>query len=228
MQKVFLFFLFPSILLCQSEFTENNDFGLSAGYTLSRNDVMNSSAFDFVLTFLGVLDVGVQTGSGDTDYKYSSSQISTDANLLYASYCFKRRNNNLVLKISAGYYTAKFDMPYSSNISSSGAIFGLGVYPRFVNTDGFSIRAAIELSYGILSTTSDSYLSRNSDFDNSRSISLGINLAADPTKNFHIIFSPFAAWDLLQTENSSYYGLNSRIFISFEPGETNTDGSVER
>ena len=227
MQKVFLFLLFPAVLFCQSEFTEKDDFGLSAGYTFTQNDVMNSSAFDFVFTTFGVLDIGLQTGSGKSDYKYSSSQISTDANLLYAAYCFKRRNNNLMLKIFAGYYNGKAEIPYNHDISLYGLILGLGAYPRFVNADQISIRAAIELTYGILSTTSDSYYSDDSDFDNSRSISIGINLVADPANNFHIIFSPFAAWDLLQNENSFYYGLNSRIFISFETSETNNDVPIE-
>jgi hypothetical protein len=79
-----------------------------------------------------------------------------------------------------------------------------------------SIRVAIELSYGFLSSSSDSYYSDDSKFDNSRSISLGINWLIDVTKNFHFVLSPFVAKDLMMSENSPYYGLNSRIFISFE------------
>jgi hypothetical protein len=59
MKKVILFFLVSSPLFCQSEFIENNDFGISGGYTYSKNEVSNSSVFDLVLTALGVVDVGI-------------------------------------------------------------------------------------------------------------------------------------------------------------------------
>lgn len=218
MQKVFLLFLIPSALFCQAEFTEDDDLGLSVGYTFAQNDVMNSSAFDFVFTTFGVLDIGFQTGSGKSDYEYSYDRISTSANLVYTAYCVKRRNNNLALKILAGYYNGTAKMPYGSRINSSGLLIGMGVYPRIINANQISLRVAVELSYGFLSTSnSQSYYNANSEFDNSRSISLGLNLLADVAKNFHFVLSPFVTKDLLQNENSIYYGLNSRLFISFEP-----------
>jgi len=216
MKKVILFFLISSSLFCQSEFIENDDFGISGGYTYSKNEVSNSSAFDFVLTAFGAFDIGLQTGSGKLDNQYSSSRYSTSENLVYAAYSVKRRNNNLVLKILSGYYSASLKTDYTSNYNSTGLLLGAGVYPRIINTNQLSIRIAIELSYGILSTSEDGgYFSDDSEFDNSRSISLGINWIVDLTKNFHFVVSPFVAKDLTQSENSIYYGVNGRLLINF-------------
>jgi|WetSurMetagenome_2_1015567.scaffolds.fasta_scaffold31902_4 hypothetical protein len=216
MKKVFLLFLFPSALFCQAEFIENDKFGLSGGYTFANNEAFNSSSFDFVLTTFGDLDIGFEKGSGKLDDEYSPSQISTTATLVYTAYNFKRINNNLVLKVLAGYYMGTAENP-GNRISSSGLLLGLGAYPRVLTAKQFSIRVAIELSYGFLSTSnSQSYYNDDSEFDNSRSISLGLNLVADITKNFHFILSPFAGKDLLRSEDSFYFGLNSRLFISFE------------
>jgi hypothetical protein len=216
MKKVFLLFLFPSALFCQAEFIENDNFGLSGGYTFTGNESYNFSSFDFVLTTFGALDIGFEKGSGKLDDEYSPNQISTDAMLVYTAYNFKRINNNLVLKVLAGYYIGRAEKP-GNRISSSGLLLGLGAYPRLLNANQFSIRVAVELSYGFLSTSnSASYFNDDSEFDNSRSIALGFNLVADVTKNFHFILSPFAAKDFLKSEDSFYFGLNTRLFISFE------------
>ena len=221
MKKVILFFLVPLSVFAQSEFIENDDFGISGGYTYSKNEVSNSSVFDFVFTALGVADVGIQIGSGELENNYSSSPYNTNANLLYAAYSVKRRNNNLIVKILAGYYTGTVKPKYSSGVSSSGLLLGVGFYPRIINANQLSVRFALELSYGFLSTSEDGgYYSYDTEFDNSRSISLGINWIIDLTKNFHIVASPFVAKDLTLSENSVYYGVNGRIFINFT-GEEN-------
>ena len=216
MKKVFLLFLLPSALFCQAEFIENDKFGLSGGYTFSNNEAFNSSSFDFVITTFGVLDIGFEKGSGKLDDEYSPNQISTTAMLVYTAYNFKRINNNMILKVLAGYYLGTAEKS-GNRISSSGLLLGLGAYPRVLTANQFSIRVAIELSYGFLSTSnSQNYFNDDSEFDNSRSIALGLNLVADVTKNFHFILSPFAAKDLLRSEDSFYFGLNTRLFISFE------------
>lgn len=107
MKKVILFILFSSSVFCQSESIENDDFGISGGYTYSKNKVYNSSVIDFVFTALGVADLEIQIGSGELENKYSSSPYNTSSNPLYAAYSIKKRNNNLMVKILAGYYTER-------------------------------------------------------------------------------------------------------------------------
>jgi len=217
-----LFLLFPLTLFCQAEFIENDDFGLSGGYTFAKNEIFYSSSFDFILTAFGTTDIGFQTGSGKLDNQYSSSRYNTSANLVYAAYSVKRRSNNLVLKILAGYYSGSVKSGQSVEYKSSGLLLGLGVYPRVISTHQLSIRIAVELSYGFLSTSSDGgYFSDDPQFDNSRSISMGINWLVDVTKNFHFVLSPFVAKDHMLSDNSIYYGFNSRLLISFEAEDNN-------
>ncbi|MBT8379002.1 MAG: hypothetical protein KJN64_07220 [Ignavibacteria bacterium] len=220
MKIIFLIILFPSFLFSQSEFIENDDFGISGGYTFSKNNISNSSTLDFVFTALGVVDIGFQIGSGKLDNEYSSSSYNSSANLVYAAYNVKRRNNNLVLKILAGYYSGSVKSSQSTEFSSSGLLLGLGVYPRIIKVKQLSMRIALELSYGFLSTSSDGgYFRDDSQFDNSRTISLGINWLVDVTKNFHFVVSPFVSKDLMQSENSFYYGINGRLLLSFEAAD---------
>lgn len=140
------------------------------------------------------------------DNQYSSSPYSTSTNLIYEAYSIKRRSNNLVLKILAGYYYGSIKSGQSVEFKSSGLLLGLGIYPRIINANQLSIRIAVELSYGFLSTSSNGGNFRDdSRFDNSRSISMGITWLVDFTKNFHFVLSPFVAKDLMLSDNSIYY-----------------------
>jgi hypothetical protein len=77
MKKILFPLLFPISLFSQAEFIENDDFGVSGGYTFAKNEIFNSSTFDFVLTAFGTADIGFQTGGGKLDNQYSSSRYNT-------------------------------------------------------------------------------------------------------------------------------------------------------
>jgi hypothetical protein len=208
---LFLLYLISIQAYSQSEFIEDNSFGLGAGFTYARNDIAYSSTLDFAISFLGTADLGFQVGGGEVDYENVSEPVNTSANLVYASYNFKRRNNDLVIKVSAGYFTGSVESGYISDISTSGLLLGLGVYPRFLNSQKFDLRFALDLSYGFLSNDSQS--------DDSRTISLGLSFLIGASENFHIIFTPLISKDLVNSENSIYYGINSRMLISFAANE---------
>ncbi len=215
--KTFFFILqlLPVTIFCQGQFIENNDFGFGAGYSILSNENSSTTSFDFVMTTFGIVDIGFEIGSGEIDNESSSDPYNLSANLIYVSYNFKRRNNDLVVKFLAGYYSGSVESNYSSDFKSSGLLLGLGAYPRLMHTQYVSLRIAIELSYGFLSTSSDaSYYNDDSQFDNSRVISFGLNLDLLPAKTFHIILSPNISKDLVNSENALYIGMNARILIS--------------
>lgn len=215
MKFLFIFFVLTSISFCQSELLDSTSvMGLGVGYAFASNNNSSINGFDLVISVRSTIDLGIQSSTGKTEVDYNDEDIRTSSTSVYLAYNFKRRNDAINLKVLLGYYQADI---VKSNISSSGVIAGLGLYPRFLDDKNFVLRGSLELQYGFLSTQDNgSYYSfDNAEHDDSRSISVGLIINIIPFSNLHLVFAPFVSKDLLHSDNPAYVGLDGRVLLSF-------------
>ena len=217
----FIFLLLTTSVFCQSEYLEGDSFGLSGSYNYAKNDNSNSSGFDLVLSLLGSTDIGFQHSSGEIkigDY-YNNlyySKANSTSNIFFGDYVFKNKDNSINTKVLLGYYTANFDFDYDKTISSSGALVGLGLYPRILKTNIIKILLSFELSYGFLSI-SKWYTNPGEDdsqFNNTRSLAGGISIQGIISPNISLIAVPFLSKDLVVSDRSVYWGISVRLILS--------------
>ena len=219
---IIILFVTPFIF-SQSEYIDGNSFGLSGGYNYGSNDNSSIDGFDLALTFLGSIDFGYQYSEGKTEVDFYENEVHTLGNLVYLAYNFKKRENKFNLKVLAGYFSG--DTKYHGDkLKSSGILIGLGFYPRILKEDVITLRASIELSYGFLSTSTgySYYGSDNSEFDNSRSLSIGLNLKIGLSPNINLALAPFISKDLINSDNPFFFGIGGRLILSFDASESET------
>jgi len=220
----FLLLLLPQFVHSQSEYIDKNTFGISGGYNYSENNISSSSGFDVVFTLLSSIDVGYQRASGNVENKdnyYYRDIIKTSSNIFYADYNFRQRENAINLKALIGYFNGSTSMENiygdERKINSSGVVLGLGIYPRLSSNKYFEGRAAVELTYGLLSNSIEQPYSGEieSEFNNIRSLSIGLPLRLIITPAFSFVFAPYASKDLVNTDYSIFWGISLRTVVSF-------------
>lgn len=228
----FLLVQYPPLVYSQSEYIDINTFGISGGYNYNENEISSSSGFDVVFTLLSSIDVGYQRAGGkieNTDNYYYRSTINTSSNIFYADYNFRLRENAINLKALIGYIYGSTSMESiygdERKINSSGVVLGLGIYPRLTSNKFIEGRVALELVYGMISNSVENPYpgEMESEFNSTRTISLGLPIRFKLTPEFNLVFSPFLSKDLVNTDHSISWGFSLRSVISFNLTEESNE-----
>lgn len=212
MKYFLLFILFPFLNYPQSEYLDSSSvFGLSVGMNYSANNLSSVLGGTAAISLLGIIDVGIQTGSIEIE---NSRGAESSSNMFYLAFNSKR-NDKSCLKFALGYYSGSVSQLYGNNISITGLIVGLDFFLKVYEDKNVAIIPDLGLTYGFMSMKKpNTYYLSKSTFDDSRSLSLGINFKTKISKAFSLVFGPSFAKDLLNSENSVMIGFGAGIIIS--------------
>jgi hypothetical protein len=208
----FIIFLFPFLLHAQSEYMDSSYFGLGAGYSYSGSEKFDGNEGSLGLSILGMFDLGFQWGKS----RISESAVSASANSFYLAYNAKIKNNKNCFKILIGYINETITPGQYNDIKASGLVLGFNFLIKISQTENFTLMPELGLSYGFLSVDNNNPYSYNdnSEFDDTRNISLSLNYKADLSKTVHIIFDPTISKDLLNSDNPLMLGIGVGLLIN--------------
>lgn len=215
MKQLLIFLLFPFSLLAQSEFMDSSGFGLGASYGYSGSEKFDGNEGSIGLSILGMFDLGFQWGKT----RASESRLSASGNSFYLAYNAKIKNSKNCFKILIGYIDETITPEQYNDFRASGLVLGFDFLIKIRQTENFTLIPELGLSYGLLSIENNNPYSYNtdSDFNDTRNISLGLNFKIDLSEGVHLIFGPTISKDLLNSDNPLMLGIDTGLLLNTAP-----------
>ena len=219
MKFILIFSFCPLVIFAQGEFFNRNTSSFEADAVYSSNNTSSSLGTGIGISILGYVDFGFayEGGSYENEYGYDIKSSSMAFSL---GYNIKRKNNSTNLKLMLGYLTGSIDNRDDNLADISGLLFSLAFSIRIYESKELILMPRVSITYGLLDASSSNSV-YSSDSDDSRSLSLGFSIAPRIINGLHLLITPSISKDLVNSDNSLFFGISGGILLSPAEEENN-------